>query len=258
MIERVVSVLALMRPAVLRRDRLVVREGQVAVAPLPASVNSLALIVAKVASMGLGFLFWLVAAHLAAPAVVGLAAGAVSAMMLCTQVAILGFGSAVITHLRHNHERLPVLFNSALTLVGGASVGMSLAFILLAGALFRQLDVVARSPWFSVLFVLAGVFGTLGILLDQTATALLRGDQALVRNVAFGAVTLLGLVAVVLLAPRVSAPLVFAPWAVAGALATSASWPRRSISCLTLRTKSPPEISSSPRSRSRPSPFAHP
>ena len=54
--------------------------------------NSVALILAKVATMGLGFLFWLVAARLFAPSDVGLASGAVSAMMLITQLALFGRG----------------------------------------------------------------------------------------------------------------------------------------------------------------------
>ncbi|HWU06317.1 MAG TPA: hypothetical protein VN520_08015 [Streptomyces sp.] len=191
------------------------------VEPLPSGVNSLALVAAKVASMGLGFLFWILAARIASPVEVGLAAGAVSAMMLCTQIAILGFGSAVITHLKANEGRLPVLLNSALTLVMSASSILSLAFVGLAGLVLAQLDVVAHSPGFAALFVAAAVFGTLGILLDQTATALRRGDQALVRNVAFGAGALLGLVAVALSLPAPSAGAVFAPWAVAGALATT-------------------------------------
>ena len=171
--------------------------------------------------MGLGGLFWILAARMASPAEVGLAAGVVSAMMLCTQIAILGFGSAVTLHLRNNRERLSALLNSALNLVSLASTALSVLFLLMAGAVLAELDVVAHSPVFATLFVVTGVFGTLGILLDQTCTALGRGDQALVRNVAFGAVTVLGLVAVALTVTEVSAETIFAPWAAAGALATA-------------------------------------
>ncbi|WP_169064044.1 lipopolysaccharide biosynthesis protein [Geodermatophilus dictyosporus] len=205
---------------------------------LPSAVNSLALIAAKVAAMGLGFLFWLVAARIASPTEVGLAAGAVSAMMLCTQFAILGFGSAVITHLKANEGRLPTLLNSALTLVVSASGVLSLVFVGFSGLVLAQLDVVAHSPAFAALFVAAAVFGTLGILLDQTATALRRGDQALVRNVVFGVGTLLGLVAVATGLDAPSAGAVFAPWAVAGALATTVGlWQlRRAIPRYRIRT----------------------
>jgi O-antigen/teichoic acid export membrane protein len=189
-------------------------------APLPSSVNSLALITAKIIAMGLGGLFWILAARAASPAEVGLAAGAVSAMMLCTQIAILGFGSAVILHVRNNKERLGVLFNSALSLVSVVSAALSILFVLIAGVVLVELDVVANSLLFASLFVSAGIFGTLGILLDQTSTALGRGDQALFRNVTFGGVALLGLVLVASTIPHPSAKALFAPWTVAGALAT--------------------------------------
>src|SRR5215218_3893232 len=68
-------------------------------------VSSLALIGGKVATMGLGFLFWLLAAQLFVPAEVGLAAGAVSAVMLCTQLALLGVGSSVIVHFPRHGAR---------------------------------------------------------------------------------------------------------------------------------------------------------
>src|SRR5215208_5576074 len=58
--------------------------------PLTLTWNSLALIAAKVSTMALGFLFWLAAARLFEPSEVGVAAGLVAAMMLCTQVALLG------------------------------------------------------------------------------------------------------------------------------------------------------------------------
>ncbi len=217
MTGRAASRTALVAPALLGVRR---RTAGGTVRALPSTVNSLALIAAKVAAMGLGFLFWLLAARVASPAQVGLAAGAVSAVMLCTQIAILGFGSAVITHAKANEGRLPVLLNSALGLVLSASSVLSLVFVVLAGLALAQLDVVAESPVFAGLFVAAAVFGTVGILLDQTATALRRGDQALVRNVTFGAGTFLGLVAVTLILAAPSAEAVFAPWAAAGALAT--------------------------------------
>ena len=201
------------------------------VTPLPATANSVALITAKVVSMGLGGVFWVLAARVATPAQVGLAAGAVSAMFLGTQVAILGFGSAVIVHLRANRERLAQLLNSALTLVVCLGVAVSVVFLLLAGAVLTELSVVTRSPAFAALFVSAVVFGTVGILLDQSVTGLRRGDKALVRNVVFGTATLLGLVAVTLSMPTVTAQAMFLPWAAAGALATPiAIWQvRRSL-----------------------------
>ena len=222
MIERAVSRFALVRPAFQgwRRPQQLGGVNATA-APLPSAVNSVALIVAKFGAMAFGGVFWLLAARVASPREVGLAAGAVSAMMLCTQVAILGFGSAVIIHLKANQKRLSVLLNSALSLVVVASAALSVSFIVVAAAVLGQLDVVAHSALFAGFFVTASVCGTLGILLDQTNTALRRGDQALVRNIAFGAATLLGLIVVAVAGPALSAEAIFLPWALAGVLATA-------------------------------------
>ena len=190
------------------------------VAPVPAPrsqiSNGLALIAAKVVTMGLGFVFWVLAARMFSAYEVGLAAGVVSAMMLCTQLALLGFGSAFITHFPRLQTRPAALLDTSLTSVAVLGVLWGAAFLLVAGWAFRQLDVVASRPVFGVLFVAACVFGTAGILLDQIATALRRGEQALVRNTvcAVGTVGLLAALAA-LGAPR-DAQTIFLPWALAG------------------------------------------
>lgn len=58
--------------------------------------NSLGLVLGKGIQTAAGFLFWVIAARSASAREVGLTAAAASAVMLCTQVAALGAGSAVI------------------------------------------------------------------------------------------------------------------------------------------------------------------
>jgi O-antigen/teichoic acid export membrane protein len=192
-----------------------------ALPPLSQISNGLTLIGAKTITMGLGFLFWVLAARLFAPHDVGLAAGVVSAMMLCTQLAQLGFGSAFITHFPRLKGRPGALLDTSITLVTALGAVWGGLFLLFASAAFRQLDVVAARIDFALLFVIAAVFGTLGILLDQVATALRRGDQALVRNVTFGVGTVGMLAALPLVAGTRSAEALFLPWAVAGASAAA-------------------------------------
>jgi O-antigen/teichoic acid export membrane protein len=159
-------------------------------AALPMLANSLALIIGKLATMGLGFLAWLLAARLFSQGEVGLASGAVSAMMLCVQLALFGAGAAVIT-LFPQHRRHPAdLVDTATTLVTIASFAAAGAFLLLASGAFRELSVVASDPAYAVVFIVMCVFGTLGVLFDQLSTTLRRGDQALVRGVVSGVVTL--------------------------------------------------------------------
>jgi O-antigen/teichoic acid export membrane protein len=189
--------------------------------PLSQVRNGVALIAAKVLTMGLGFVFWVLAARLYDPHDVGVAAGVVSAMMLCTQLALLGLGSAFITHFPARKERPASLLDTSLTVVVGLGVVWSVAFLLLAGRAFRQLDVAATHPAFAVLFVAAGVCGTVGILLDQIATALRRGEQALIRNGAGAVATVALLALVAVLGGSAGAQAIFLPWALAGVLATA-------------------------------------
>jgi O-antigen/teichoic acid export membrane protein len=190
-----------------------------ALAPMSQVSNGLALIASKVIAMGLGFLFWVLAARLFTPQEVGIAAGVVSAMMLCTQLALLGIGSAFITHFPKLQRRPAALLDTSLTCVAALGVLWGAAFLLVASWAFRQLDIVAGRTLFALLFAAASLFGTVGILLDQVSTALRRGDQALVRNVTFA----LGTVGLLALLPALGAArdaqTIFMPWALAGLLA---------------------------------------
>lgn len=181
--------------------------------------NSLALIAAKVSTLTLGFLFWVVAAQFFSPADVGLAAGVVAAMMLCTQIALMGVGSAVIALLPAQREQPWALLDSAFSLVVVLALTTAWTFLLLASGMFAELGVVADSRGYALLFVGAVVMGTVGILLDQVSTSLRRGDQALVRGAAFGVTAVGALLVLAELAPDWGSMALLAPWVVAGTLA---------------------------------------
>jgi O-antigen/teichoic acid export membrane protein len=190
--------------------------GGQALAPMSQVASGLALIAAKVITMGLGFAFWVLAARLFSPHEVGVAAGVVAAMMLCTQLALLGVGSAFITHFPAVQRQPAALLDTSLSFVAVLGVVWGGAFLVIAGSLLHQLDVAASHPLFALLFVGACVFGTVGILLDQVATALRRGDQALIRNVAFALCTVGTLALLAVAGAAHSAQTIFVPWALAG------------------------------------------
>lgn len=180
--------------------------------------NSLALIAAKVATLALGFLFWLVAARFFAPDVVGLAAGVVAAVLLCTQLALLGVGSAVITLLPQDRKRPGRLIDNAVTLTALTGLAVGALFVVLAAGIFPELGSVGRSPGYAALFAVMSALGTVGIVLDQTSTTLRRGDHALARGVLNGVLSLAALGLVVLALEHAGSLVIFACW-VAGAAA---------------------------------------
>lgn len=164
--------------------------------PLPMFLNSMSLILAKVFSLGLGFLAWLVAARLFDPTDVGLASAAVAAMMLCVQFSLVGVGSSIINLFPAQQQAPARLFDTAFSVVGFAAIAAGAVFLVLASTMLHELRIVATEPAFAVVFVLLGVFGALGVLLDQISTVVRRGDEALRRNILAGLVTLVGVVGV--------------------------------------------------------------
>ena len=188
---------------------------------LTMTANSIALIASRVVAMALGFLFWLVAARTFPAAQVGVAAAVISAMMLCTNIALLGLGSAVISRLPHHREGPVPLLNASLTLVTVASAVAGLVFLLVAAIALPELAVVAEDAVYAVLFLTCCVFGTLVLLLEQTSTALRRGDHALARGVVQGAITVVGLVAIVVVTSSEASVLLLAPWVAASVLAVA-------------------------------------
>lgn len=183
--------------------------------------NSLALIGAKAGMMGLGFVFWLVAARFFAREQVGVAAGVVSAMMVCSQLALLGLGSSVIAQYPRYQQDPHALLDSAQTIVVAVAALTSTAFLLVAAGTFEHLDIVASTPGYAALFVAASVLGTLGVLLDQAFTAMRRGDAVLVRGLCFGAAAVAALAVVAVVAGSEGSEAIFLPWVVGGLVACS-------------------------------------
>jgi len=183
---------------------------------LAVTLSALALVAAKVGTMGFGFLAWIVAARLYPANEVGLASGAVSAVTLCAQVALVGVGSAVITLLPSHIDRPARLLDTSVSVLTLTAAATALVFILFAGNVLHELRVVAADPVYALLFVALAIAGTLGVLFDQISTARRRGDQALIRGVAAGVVTL---IAVILIARSLgggSSRDIFAAWVLGG------------------------------------------
>jgi O-antigen/teichoic acid export membrane protein len=181
--------------------------------------NSVGMISGRAASMALGFLFWLLAARLFPPAKVGLTAGVVSAMMLCTQLALLGIGSAFIAYFPRHQRKPAALLDTAVSIVVVASLAAGAIFLLTASFSFHELRVVGGSALYVVMFLAMCVLGTLNILLDQVSIAIGRGGQVLSRNVVFGGVAVVLLLLLHAIVDDASSLTLFSLWIGAGVAA---------------------------------------
>jgi O-antigen/teichoic acid export membrane protein len=178
--------------------------------------SSLGLISGKGALMGLGFLFWLLAARRFPASEVGLTAGAVSATMLGVQLSLLGVGTAFITRYPR-HQRQPAdLLDTAINIVAVAALLFAVAFLLLASGVFTELRVVGSMPVYAVLFTTMSVLGTVGTLFDQVSMAQGRGGQIVTRSLLNGVLTLAPVAFLPVAADDVASLELFATWVVGG------------------------------------------
>jgi O-antigen/teichoic acid export membrane protein len=156
--------------------------------------NSVMFSAGTVARMSLGFFTWLAAARLYPASQVGLAAAAISAMMLCIEAGLLGVDLALIALFPAHRRRPTALLDTAITLAAITACISSLAFVGLAAAGFRALHVLVASPANAALFVSLTVCGAAWWVMDQVAVSLRRSEHVLVRAIVAGAVTLAGVV----------------------------------------------------------------
>jgi O-antigen/teichoic acid export membrane protein len=156
--------------------------------------SSLGLVAAKAAATGTGFAFWIVAARATTEHEVGLTTAAVSAVILCTQIAVLGTGSAVIVSVGRGESPARVL-NSAFGIVTVTGTVLALGFLFLQ-LMTADAETASTSILFWFTFLVAVIAGTMCTVLDQTLVALGRGATATVRYTvagvaSFGAAALL-------------------------------------------------------------------
>ena len=174
--------------------------------------GSLWLLVGKGFQMGAGFLFWIVAANAATVADVGVAAATVSAVMLCTQLGVLGTGSAVILALGRGESRRQTL-DTAFTLVTVAAAVTALGYLAVTWMVNSDGLAATHRGLFPALFIASAIFGTVMIFQDQASIALHHTEGAATRYAIGGTATL----AVVLSAAslfRLSSTALVACWSV--------------------------------------------
>ncbi|MDQ0662314.1 O-antigen/teichoic acid export membrane protein [Arthrobacter ulcerisalmonis] len=177
--------------------------------------SSLGLVLAKAAQTGTGFAFWVVAAHAALDREVGLTTAAVSAVMICTQLAVLGTGSAVIVSVGRGEPPARVL-DAAFGIVGVAGTVLALGYLVLE--LFVAPDTASMSVLFWATFVVAAVTGTMCTVLDQALVALGRGSSATLRYTLGGLVSLGAAALVAWQAHGASADVLMACWTLGSAV----------------------------------------
>lgn len=142
------------------------------------------LFAASLLTSGTGFVFWWIAAQGYSVSAIGFAGAAVSAMLLLSQVAMLGLGTA-LAGLLHREDRPASLAVTATVACAGAGLVLGLAFALIAPRLSNELQ--PLGPPVAVAIFALGVGATaLTAVLDQVLVAVNRRLMQLIRNAIFG------------------------------------------------------------------------
>ena len=177
--------------------------------------SSIGLVIAKAAQTGTGFAFWILAAHATFDREVGLTTAAVSAVMICTQLAVLGTGSAVIVSVGRGEPPARVL-DAAFGIVGIAGTVLALGYLVLET--FVAPDSASLSVLFWLTFIVAAVAGTMCTVLDQALVALGRGGSATMRYTVGGVASLAATALVAWQAHGASADVLLACWTLGSAV----------------------------------------
>src|SRR5574337_1159071 len=139
----------------------------------------------SVVGQGLGFFFWAVVTRVYAGSDIGFAVALFSTVGFVSSLSLLGQNIAIIRYLPEAEDQADLL-NTTLTLVGVASVLLSLGFLLIIALFGLELSFVIESPAYFVLIVVGCLASTLGPILDNAAVALRRSDIPMWRTVALG------------------------------------------------------------------------
>jgi O-antigen/teichoic acid export membrane protein len=171
------------------------------------------MVLGKAFQMGFGFLFWIVAARLTSVAGMGTLAATVSAVMLVTQIGLLGVGAAMIVSIGRG-EPLGRVLDTGFTLVTVTSLVAAVGYVALTVLGRGDVATTQTAAPFVAMFLVAAVCGTVTICLDQAGIAIGRPAGTVMRYLLGGVVMLATLgVAAVASGGHLGVSAVFGAWA---------------------------------------------
>lgn len=194
---------------------------------------------ATILTAGLGAVYWALATRMFPAAAVGIAAAAVSAMLLVGQLATVGLGTMLIGELaRHPGSERSLIYTAA-GIAGGLGAVLGGVFIVGAGWILPNLSPLHLQVGVVTFAIGVGITAS-SYVLDQAFVALLRGGLQLLRNavasiVKLGALLMIGGTGASIVQPDGTS--IFLTWVVGGAIsmtlilavapnAAGGKWPR--------------------------------
>lgn len=143
------------------------------------------LIGSMVVTSGLGAAFWWIAAQLFTPSAVGVAAGAISLMLLLGSTAVAGAGTLLVRELARHPGQQGNLVSTAVIIAGSAGAIAGGVAAIVAPAINPDLQPLAASPAAVALVAIGVSLTAVGNVVDLALLGLLRAGMQLVRNIVF-------------------------------------------------------------------------
>jgi len=150
----------------------------------PQHRDGMALVLSSAASSGLGMLFWVLAARLFDPAVVGLNSAAISAMTLLGSAAHLNLGNAILRFVPVADRRGKIIAGCFAVGTGVAAL-LGLGFAVGSGVWAPELLEAVGYPALILFYLVATPLYTLFVLQDAALTSIKRADLVLWENLVF-------------------------------------------------------------------------
>lgn len=166
----------------------------------PLYRNSFFLMADTIVTSGLGFFFWMVVARFYTEAEVGLGAAIISAMLLLSLLARLGFGPALIRFLP-KAEKPADMINSCFTLSGIVALALAAIFIIGINLWSPALGFIRENPVFPTAFAIFVLFLTFSEMMGAIFIANRRAEFVLSKNAIFSLLKIPLPIIMVLLSP---------------------------------------------------------
>jgi O-antigen/teichoic acid export membrane protein len=180
-------------------------------------VNSGALAIGTLATAGLGFVYWWLAARMFSPEVIGNASALLSLMGLVALLGEAGLGTLLMGELVRHPGREPGLIAATAVVGVPLAVGAAVLFVIGEALLINSPGPI--DGWFErAAFIFGCGLTTLSILGDQAFVATLRSSGKMIRQVLFSTLKLLLIVAAIAIGSA-SIPTIVLTW-LAGLLAS--------------------------------------
>jgi O-antigen/teichoic acid export membrane protein len=151
----------------------------------PQHRDGMALVLSSGVSSVIGLLFWVLAARLFDPAVVGIGSAALSAMTLLGSAAHLNMGNAMLRFVPVAGGRAKALVMGCFAVGAGVGTVLGLGFAAGAGVWAPELVDGFGYPALIGFFAVSTPIWTLFVLQDAALTSIRRADLVLVENAVF-------------------------------------------------------------------------